>query len=390
MTDVFRQQQVGIHALAKSKADHVGWAEVCALLDELPDDVVRAHIEELEVALEAWAPQLRAAPPRWAARLQAEGQEPRVGLCRVLGVGGMPGHAARPDDLLRALDAPDVARIDVLGIAYCGFDEGAVPALARRLASIGVRRLDLTDVDIGVGIGHILRLSRDGVLTSLSARSCGLGQGVLEAVVANGAAIGLQEFGLQDNHLNAQDVGHLAKLPGLDGVLRLALGGNKFLAPGVRILFEQAPLHRLRELNLEGTQCGAQGAVALAATPALARLETLSLMSCDIKDAGALALGAATSLVSLRELDLKFNHITATGARALLASTQLTSLVRLNLAYNEIEDDIVEVLASCPQVARFASLTLDDTYLSNEARAALQSLPLPAGVLDLWLLRDDV
>jgi hypothetical protein len=33
-------------------------------------------------------------------------------------------------------------------------------------------------------------------------------------------------------------------------------------------------------------------------------------------------------------------------------------------------------------------LTLDDTYVSDEARAALQALPLPPGVLDLWLVRD--
>jgi hypothetical protein len=92
----------------------------------------------------------------------------------------------------------------------------------------------------------------------------------------------------------------------------------------------------------------------------------------------------------LRELDLKFNHITAAGVRSLLSSTRLTALAQLQLTHNEIEDEIVDVLATCPQVARLASLTLDDTYLSDEARAALQALPLPAGVLDLWLLREGI
>jgi hypothetical protein len=391
MTDIFRQQQLAVRALARSKRDYAGWTQVCALLDQLPDDVVLANINELEVEVGGWAPDLRITPLRWAARLQAEGQEPRVQLCRVLGLGGTPGtgRGASRADLWRALDAPDAARIDVLGVAYCEFDPIAAPDLARRLARIGVKRLDLSDIAIGSGITHIFRLSLDGVLASIDARSCGLGKGVLEAVVADGAAIGLRELGLQDNYLIAADLEHLARLPGLDVVRRLTLSGNKFLAPGARVLAGQAPLYGLRELDLEGTQCGDEGAALLATAPALARLETLSLMSCDVKDAGAASLGVTTSLTALRELDLKFNHITAAGVRSLLASTQLTALTRLNLTYNEIEDDIVDVLASCPQVARLVSLVLDDTYLSNEARAALQALPLPTGVLDLYLVRED-
>jgi hypothetical protein len=385
MTDLLQRQQMGIRALAKGKRSHAGWAEVCALLDELPDDVVRAHVDELEVEMDTWSPQLRAAPPRWAARLQTEGQEPRMQLCRVLGLSRITNRS----DLWRALDAADAARIDVLGIAYCDLDEAAAPHLARRLARIGVEQLELMSIDIGAGIAHVLRLSLDGVLASLDAWSCGLGQGVLEAVVADGAAVGLRELGLADNHLKSRDVEHLARLPGLDGVRRLGLRGNKFLAAGVRALAERAPLDGLRELDLEGTQCSDEGAAILAAAPAFARLEVLSLMACVVGDTGAASLAAATSLTALRELDLKFNRITAAGARSLLASTQLTALVRLQLDHNAIEDDIVEVLARSPQVARLTTLTLDDTYLSDEARAALQALPLPPGVLELLFLRED-
>ena len=52
-------------------------------------------------------------------------------------------------------------------------------------------------------------------------------------------------------------------------------------------------------------------------------------------------------------------------------------------------DEIVEVIASCPHISRLAPLTLDDQYLSNEGRAALQALPLRPGVLELFLVRDD-
>lgn len=387
MNDLFQRQQISIRDLADHKRDYDGWSEACALLGEISDDAVRAHLDELEVELNAWSPHLRIAPPRWAARLQAEGHEPRVRLCRVLGLGA--SRTTNLDELWRALDSADVTKIDVLGIGDFGLNEQTIPDLARRLKRIGVKRLDLTGKTIGAGIVHILRLSCDGVLTSLTAESCGLGRGVLEAVVAEGGAIGLAELGLGLNFLKAPDLSHLARLPGLNGVRRLALPNNTFLAAGVRVLAEQAPLEGLCELNLEGTQCGAEGAALLATAPAFARLETLSLMGCDLKDAGAVALAAASSRTTLRELDLRYNHITAAGVRSLLASPQLPALERLDLAHNEIEDDIVDVLARWPQVARLTSLVLDDTYLSNEGRAALQALPLPAGVLNLSLLRED-
>ena len=385
MTSALQRQQMSIRALAQGKRGHEEWAAVCALFDELPDDTVKAHLNEFEIELQAWPAEFRETPRRWVARLRTEGREPRVQLCRVLGL----SQKTKLDELWRALDAPDVTRIVVLGIGDIGLDGTMMPDLARRLARTGVKRLELTGENIRGGIEHILRLSCDGVLTSLTAESCGLGRGVLETVVAEGAMIGLHEFGLGLNFLKAPDLFHLARLPGLGGVRRLALANNTFLAAGVRVLAEQAPLQELQHLNLEGTQCGAEGAALLATAPVLARLETLSLMGCDLKDTGAAALAAAVSLTTLRELDLKFNHITAAGVRSLLSAPQLPALERLDLSHNEIQDDLLDVLASCPQVARLTSLVLDDTYLSNEARTALQAMPLPSGMLDLHLLRED-
>lgn len=385
MTEPF-QLQARIRRAAAARPSHVGWAEVCELLDELGDDEVRALHDQLEAELAAhWSSELRVAPPRWASRLRVEGREPRVGLCRLLDL----SRTEARDELWRALDATDAAGITQLDVAYCGLDGVGAPTLARRLARLAVTRLRLDGNPIGVAISEVLRLSRDGVLASLEAESCGLGGGALEAVVADGAAIGLRELGIAVNYLSSRDLEYLARLPGLDGVRRLGLGGNKFLAAGVRVLAEQAPLRGLRELDLEGTQCSDEGAAILATAPAFTRLETLSLMACLVGDIGAASLAAATSLTALRELDLKFNRITAAGARSLLSSTKLTVLVRLRLDHNEIEDEIVEVLASCPQVARLTALTLDDTYLSDEARAALQTLPLPTGVLELLFLRED-
>ena len=223
MTDSF---QLGIRAVAARKLNCDGWADVCALLDGLSDDTVRSHIDELELELNAWSPQLRSAPARWVARLQSQGHEPRVRLCRLLDVSRTPNR----DEMYRTLDADDAMYISALVAERCGLDEAAMPGFASRLARIGVEQLWLRGNDIGSGILHVLRLSSRGVLRSLDAKSCGLGQGVLGAVAADGVVIRLHELGLADNHLGSQDVEFLARIPGLDEVQRLALGGNKFLA----------------------------------------------------------------------------------------------------------------------------------------------------------------
>jgi hypothetical protein len=383
MTDLFRRQQMAIRLLAQSRCDHDSWNEVCALLDELPDDTVRACLHELELELRGWPSEFRGAPRRWAMRLRTEGQEPRVQLCSTLSL----SYTTSRDELWRALDSADAAGIDGLGVGYCNLDEAAMPRLARRLSQIGVQQLLLTSNRIGIGIGHILRLSVDGELVLLSADSCGLGQGVLERVVAEGAESGLRELWLGLNYFSPHDLEYLAQLPGLDKLRRLVLD-DKFHAAGVRVLAEQAPLHGLQDLDLSGTQCGDEGAALLAMAPTFAGLEKLSLWSCVVTDLGATSLGSATSLTVLRELDLKFNRITAAGVRSLLASTHLPALSRMNLTDNEIGDDVVDVLAICP-VARLTSLVLDDAHLSNEARTALQALPLPSGMLDLHRARED-
>lgn len=384
MSALRARQQMRIRVLAQGGRGHAEWEQVCALLDELSDDEVLAHVEELETELREWAPEFRETPLRWVKQLEREGREPRAQLCRVLGLSSNP-HL---DELWRVLESPDVAHIDVLGIGDWGLDATKMPDLARRLALIGVKRLELTGHRIGAGLAHILPLSLDGELVSLRADSCGLGHGALEKVVAEGAATGLRELVLSLNYFSPRDLEYLARLPGLDRLRKLVLD-DKVLAAGVRVLAEQAPLYGLQHLDLGGTQCGDEGAVLLATAPPFARLEKLSLWSCAITDAGAAALGAATSRTLLRELDLKFNRITATGVRSLLASMRLPELSRINLTGNEIGDDIVDVLASCPLVAQLASLTMDDSYLSNDARAALQALPLPAGVLDLYPVRED-
>ena len=382
MSTLLARQQARIRVLAQGRRGHAEWEQVCALLDELSDNEVLAHVQDLETELREWAPEFRETPLRWVKQLERVGREPRTRLCRVLGLSSNP-HL---DGLWRVLESPDVACIDVLGIGDWGLDAAMMPDLARRLAR--VKQLELTGHRIGAGLAHILRLSLDGELVSLRADSCGLGHGAFEKMVAEGAATGLSELVLSLNYVSPQDLEYLARLPGLDRLRKLVLD-DKVLAAGVRVLAEQAPLYGLQHLDLGGTQCRDEGAVLLATAPTFARLEKLSLRGCAITDAGAAALGVATSWTLLRELDLKFNRITATGVRSLLASTHLPALSRMDLTDNEIGDDLVDVLASCPQVARLTSLVLDDTYLSNDARTALQALPLPSGMLDLHLSRED-
>jgi len=56
-------------------------------------------------------------------------------------------------------------------------------------------------------------------------------------------------------------------------------------------------------------------------------------------------------------------------------------------------DDAPGIIPVAARVAAAACrrepFALDDTYLSNEARAALLAIPLPTGVLDLRLVREE-
>jgi hypothetical protein len=65
----------------------------------------------------------------------------------------------------------------------------------------------------------------------------------------------------------------------------------------------------------------------------------------------------------------------------------LQALRRLRLEDNPIDDDVVDVLATSP-IDRFEQLTMDDTYLSDQSRAALESLHWPEGALELVALRE--
>jgi hypothetical protein len=370
-----------IRAVARGGRDFAAWIRVCAVLDEVPDDVVRAHVDEIDAELDGWSAGIRHPLRPWIARLRAEGREPRMLFARVLGLA--------PDPLWRVLESPDIARIHTLSVARCGIDEAAAPELARRLAGIRVTRLDLSDNPIGAGIRHVLPLSLDGAFTALDTDMCRLAGAALETLAAEGTAFAVEELRLGLNHLGPRDVEHLAGLPGFERVRLLSFDGNKFLAAGVRALVDHAGpagLAGLRELDLGGTQCGPGGAAILATDPAFARVETLDLRGCSIKDAGAAALAAATSLTSVRELNLAFNDLTAAGAGALLASTALAALERLDLSNNEIGDGVVDLIG---RPGRLESLTLDDTYLSDRGRDALLALPLPDGLLDLRNMRDE-
>jgi hypothetical protein len=168
------------------------WAEVCALLDDLPDGTVRAHVEEIDAELGGWPALNRYPWGNWVRRLRAEGQEPRLLLCRMLGLApyrSPSAHAATDghDELWRALDSPDIARIHTLSVAYCGIDEATAPLLARKLARIRVTRLELSDNRIGAGIRHLLPLSLDGVFTSLDTDWCALA-GAFEVLAAEQTA----------------------------------------------------------------------------------------------------------------------------------------------------------------------------------------------------------
>ncbi len=347
------------------------WDDACAALDAMSDDAVRARIADIELALAGRNDLERSPTTRWTARLETEGVEPRLLACRVLGVAA--------DNFDRALASTDVAQIRTLALVG-PLDARRVPALVARLTRMQVTHLQVRG-ELGAGVQPLFQVPK---LVALDAGSCGLGRGELAKVVDGFASITPRDLRLGLNDLVARDAADIVRLIGLAPVRRLALGGNKLQGDGVETLMT-GPVGSLETLDLEGTYAQLAGVEAIARA-SLARLGSLSLMGCDIGDAGARTLATAPSLVGLHTLDLRSNMITAAGVSAVLGSATLRGLRRIDFTLNEIGDEVVEVLAKSSAVARLNGLTIDDSYLSDEARDSLEHLH--PGVVEIYRVRD--
>lgn len=349
--------------MSAATAEQARWRLLCETVDALSDDEVgvrSADASDLPAMV-------RLAPYHWATRLIERGSEPRLRLC-----GAVSLRWSKLEQLWHALDAlSDLQNIEALFLAGPGLDSLAARDLAVRVARLPVvERLMVGCPDLGAGLGALFNISR---LRALGAVNCGL-EGALEAV-AEQAESRLADLDLSTNFLRSMDLEQLVRIRGLERLEQLRLAHNKVLGVGAAVLASRLPCE-LRGLDLEGCQLDNEGLIALAGSSRFSRLERLDMRSCHFGDDGVNALAASAGFPALRELDLGDNVITVAGVHALLGSPHFPALISLNLNDNQIGDDIVEVVRTSG--ARLSSIELDDAYLSDEARDALEELDVPS------------
>jgi hypothetical protein len=345
------------------------WERLCAALDGLPDEVVRDNLRQLDALLEGWPATLRAAPPRWIARLAGGGGEPRAMVCRKARASG---SGAWPNDV-QALQDPDASRVVELDLSDCGIDAAGCAVLADLLVGTGVSDVCVRGNRVGTGLAALLGPPPSGNLARVDAESCGIDNGSMAEIASAGAHIRLARLSLATNYLNARSMANLAGLSGFARLRELSLAGNKVLAAGVTALLDRGEMLDLVRLDLEGTQCGDEGVARLASGSSLVHLETLTLASCGVGDAGAVRLAESSIAQHVKDLDLRFNYISSEGAFALLASPG--ALETLRLYRNTIGDELVEMLDRLPAPLTLKTLLLDSEQMSDDARVELQAHP---------------
>jgi uncharacterized protein (TIGR02996 family) len=145
-------------------------------------------------------------------------------------------------------------------------------------------------------------------------------------------------------HPGQYGVSDFLRLPCLDRLAALHLGGQGLGDQRVRALAETARLTGLRLLDLENNGLTIASVHALAASPHLPRLAALLLNRNPLDSLGVQALAGSSLAARLTWLELDQTRLANSGARALLESPHLTGLKRLSLRGNDVSAPLQEAL----------------------------------------------
>lgn len=151
-------------------------------------------------------------------------------------------------------------------------------------------------------------------------------------------------------HLRANQLGDqgLAALLGGENFLRLTslhVPLNDLRAASAEVITECAYVGQLQELTFYGNRLRDQGVRQLAQAP-LHRLKRLDLCANEVKDEGAKALAQHTTLHALNSLDLRRNQISDVGVEVLAGSARMSALRALYLEDNPFTTRGAQALAS--------------------------------------------
>jgi uncharacterized protein (TIGR02996 family) len=329
----------------------------------------------------------RAAPVRHVEMIYTEGWTDALASCshlkRLTGLGLKHGHIG-PEGVLPLLSWPHLARLLALDLDDTRLGPAGLQDLLARShllpeleeLGLGDNWLEAEDVVRLASSPLAIRLKRLGLNNGIGwtqGRQEGVGRAGVQAVAAAASLSGLTSLDL--GYCGAGDEGceALAASPHLTRLTDLYLDGNAIAATGAEALFASPNVSRLRLLKLrDGNRIGEAGARALAGSPHLRCLRHLDLEGNDIGDGGAKALASSVGLGGLRVLKLYNNGIKRGGVRALVRSQFWPKLLALDLQANPLTDAAAKELLAASEPAQLLALDLRGTNISQPLQAALR------------------
>jgi uncharacterized protein (TIGR02996 family) len=312
--------------------------------------------------------------------------------------------------------SPGLGRLRRLGLELCGFGgagaealveskhvgqleelstllgDSALAAMSRSRGLAGLKRLSLEYVGARPASWQAFARSElAGRLSHLDVAQTRLGPGETEALF-HGARFGLDSLGLSAMRFSPEALELLLRSPVLHGVRKLDLSSlsDSFGEQGAKMLAQNPPSERLRDLNLSFNRIGIAGAEALADGRALSGLRALRLMGNGIGPAGVERLARSDALAGLRTVVLFNNRLGDEGIAALEDATFAGSLRTLSLGASGLTAAGVVRLVHSERFPRLQELNLNENQIGVEGVRALLKSPLCESLRVLCLDSEDV
>jgi hypothetical protein len=378
-----------LRSLLQRAPDPQTWGELCALLDEWPEDASLTEIAlpYCEAHMRGWQDAWRVAPKRWITRLVEGEPIPALTLARrIRAHNTLYGHA-RAQPLIRH---PALATLTHLDLSLSGIGEEDAHALFAALSpSCALTSLDLSrnDCETLRALGDWLALPALPPLKRLclvelvdvySTNKAHMMTHALQQLAASPARI--KHLDLSDNlHLHSGERNQIDPLlhaiPSLDS---LGLDGPFENEELMQDMAHPIWARRVRHLSLGGHAYSDLELCALReASATLGALQTLKLSKSGLTDdllstlCAPLVGGHAWQLTAL---ELAHNKLTDASVELLLDQPWFPQLQHLDLSSNLISDTGALALISSPRLHPRAHIQLHDNDLDALTQAAIAAL----------------
>lgn len=292
-------------------------------------------------------------------------------------------NALTEHDVVLLANCADLSTLVTLTVANNPFGPTGCEALAntphlRSLTTLDASCCDATLVEM---------VARSATLSKLRCLRCS-GMGVKPETITRLAqsqmVSHLEELTLADSRVGTEGARALVQAP-LHRLRWLDLGNCGLGDEGSALLMRADWLPRVLGLRLSNNGIGPIGCLTLAAAP-LEQLRSLRLQHNPLGDAGLEALAQAQNAPRLQVLAADVTAVGDHGIQALTRGTLLEHLIRLSLDRNHgISAVGAKALADCPQSARLRELSLGGCSLGPDGARAIAASCYLVSLRDLLL-----